>query len=83
MTALKKLFEGSTKKLAVAGSAVTAVALSASAQAAYVMPAAVTAVFADMGEAWSSLEGYVWPVLGAVAIGMFVIRKFKSTTNKA
>lgn len=54
----------------------------ASAHAAYTMPPAVTAVFADMADAWSTIEGYIWPVLGAVTLGFFVMRMFKKGASK-
>lgn len=65
--------------LALAGSALVA----SSAQAAYTLPAAATAAFADMQSAWTAVESLVWPVLMAVVIGMFVMRKTKQGANKA
>lgn len=59
------------------------VLVAGSAQAAYTLPAAATTAFADMGEAWTAVEGLVWPVLMAVVIGMFVMRKTKQGANKA
>lgn len=57
--------------------------VASSAQAAYTLPAAATAAFADMGAAWTAVEALVWPVLMAVVIGMFVMRKTKQGANKA
>lgn len=54
----------------------------AAANAAYTMPTAATAVFTDMDDAFSQIEGYIWPVLGAVTLGFFVIRMFKKGANK-
>lgn len=53
-----------------------------SAHAAFTMPTAATEVFADMDAAWTAIEGLIWPVLGAVTIGFFVIRMFKKGANK-
>lgn len=53
-----------------------------SAHAAYTMPAAVTAAFTDMGDAFSQIEALIWPVVGAVVIGFFVIRMFKKGASK-
>lgn len=50
---------------------------SVAAQAAYVLPAAATAAFADMDDAWTAIEGLIWPILAVVVIGFFVIRMFK------
>lgn len=47
------------------------------AQAAYVLPAAATTAFADMDDAWTAIEGLIWPILAVVVIGFFVIRMFK------
>jgi hypothetical protein len=43
----------------------------------------VTAFFADALDAWSQLEALIWPILGAVLIAMFVMRKTKQGANKA
>lgn len=51
--------------------------VSAAASAAYVLPAAVTTAFADMGTAWDLIEAQIWPILAVVVIGFFVIRMFK------
>lgn len=83
MKKLKELYQVGGRKLAVASAAVSAAVLSASAQAAYTMPTAVTTFFTDAGDAWDQVEALVWPVLGAVLIGMFVMRKVKQGANKA
>lgn len=80
---MKQLFNRCKKGLAVAGAAVSTAVLSVSAQAAYVMPTAVTTFFTDALDAWGQIEDLVWPIVGAVLIGMFVIRKVKAGANKA
>lgn len=74
-------FDMKQKLVALAASA--SVLAVSSAQAAYTLPAAATAAFADMGTAWTAVEALVWPVLMAVVIGMFVMRKTKQGANKA
>lgn len=55
----------------------------AAAQAAYTLPAAVTQWGTDAKEAWNAIEALLWPIIGAVLISMFVIRKVKAGASKA
>ena len=74
MQKLKSLF---AKKPAVAIGTALATFGSVAANAAYVLPAAATTAFADMDDAWTAIEGLIWPILAVVVIGFFVIRMFK------
>jgi hypothetical protein len=71
------------KQKAVALAAVASVLVVGTAQAAYTLPAPATAAFADMKAAWDAVEVLIWPVVMAVLIGMFAIRKTKQGANKA
>lgn len=53
-----------------------------SAHAAYTMPTIVSTTFADMLDAFGQIETLIWPVVGAVVIGFFVIRMFKKGASK-
>jgi len=83
---MKKLFNAASafcnKKAASLGVAVVTVVAASSAQAAYVLPTAVTTAFTDMGEAWDLIEAQIWPILTVVVIGFFVIKMFKKGANK-
>lgn len=81
MKTLKAFFANSKTRAVTAVGAVTAVASNA-ASAAYTMPPAATQAFTDMLSAWEAIESYLWPVVAAVIIGMFVIRKAKQGGNK-
>lgn len=70
------------KKMTAGVIALGSILGAAAANAAYTMPTAATAVFIDMDSAWTQIEGYIWPVLGAVTLGFFVIRMFKKGANK-
>lgn len=84
MKTLKEMFARKVKAPVVTITTAFAVSLVAtSAHAAYTMPAVITTAFADMVTAWSAIEDLVWPVVAAVLIGMFVIRKAKQGANKA
>lgn len=74
----KDRFKKITSGVVALGSIVGA----AAANAAYTMPTAATAVFANMDSAYSQIEALIWPVLGAVTIGFFVIRMFKKGASK-
>lgn len=70
------------KKLTTGVVALGSLVGAAAANAAYTMPAAAQTVFGDMKDAWDTIEGYMWPVVGAVTLGFFVIRMFKKGANK-
>lgn len=67
---------------AAIGGAGALLVASSSAHAAFVMPAVVTSTFSDLLDAWTTLEGYIWPVLAAVVIGMWLMKMFKKGANK-
>lgn len=83
---MKKLFEAASvyfnKKTAAVGVGVSTIVVASSAQAAYVMPTAITTAFADMSAAWTAIEAEIWPILAVVVIGFFVIKMFKKGANK-
>jgi hypothetical protein len=83
MKKVKHWLKQRTGKIAAYTAVASTAVVSASAHAAYTMPAPVTAFFADALDAWSQLEALIWPILGAVLIAMFVMRKTKQGANKA
>lgn len=83
MKTLKDMFARNKTTAVSAVTATLVMLMATSAHAAYTIPAPVTAAFADMVEAWKAVEDLVWPVVGAVIIGMFVMRKVKQGANKA
>jgi len=85
MNKLKSLFAAGKQKLQnnapalVGGSLVLG---GSSAHAAYTPPAAATAAWADMGEAFTWVESNMWTVGGAIVLGFFVFKLFKRGANK-
>lgn len=83
MKTLKDMFATAKKPAVISAVVIAAVVASTGAHAAYTIPSAITTAFADMLDAWKAVEDLVWPVVGAVIIGMFVMRKVKQGANKA
>ncbi|ARU88509.1 major coat protein [Pseudomonas sp. M30-35] len=76
-------FQNAQRALASGAVVIGGLVASASAHAAYTMPTVITTMFTDMGEAWTQVEDLVWPIVGAVLIGIFVIRKVKQGARQA
>lgn len=85
MKQLKELFAAGKSKLQAAAAPVAgtgALLIGVDAHAAYTAPAAATAAWTQMTDAFTWVETNMWTVGSTVLVGFFVFRLFKKAANR-